>query len=84
MSEVPLYGATHGSASEGRGKTLMRCKDFRTCSTPSSSAFAGAPIFLENATVHGRAWYKLLDAPALTLNVCFEVRSRCRKGWSGA
>ena len=25
--------------------------------------------FLENATVRGRVWYKLLDAPVLTLDV---------------
>jgi len=25
--------------------------------------------FLGNATVRGRAWYKLLDAPVLTLDV---------------
>ena len=25
--------------------------------------------FLENATVHGRAWYKLLDAPVLASDV---------------
>ena len=26
-------------------------------------------VFWENATVHGRAWYKLLDALVLTLDV---------------
>ena len=29
---------------------------------------------LENATVRGRAWYKLLDAPVLTLDVTGEAR----------
>ena len=28
---------------------------------------------LENATVRGRAWYKLSDAPALTLDVTVQV-----------
>jgi len=26
-------------------------------------------VLLENATVHGRDWYKRLDAPVLTLDV---------------
>ena len=26
-------------------------------------------VFLENPTVRGRAWYKLLDAPVLTLDM---------------
>ena len=46
----------------------MRVEDAPARSSASGSC-PGTVRFLENATVLGRAWYKLLDAPVLTLDV---------------
>ena len=48
-----------GSTSTAHRSSLSRCASTGTC----------VLICLENATVCGRAWYKLLDAPVLPLDV---------------
>jgi len=53
--------------------------------TVTSKVSTGASsVFLANATVRGRAWYKILDAPELTLNVTPSARFRrkvlCEEG----
>ena len=49
-----------------------------TCVNKSLSRLASKVFFLENATVRGRAWYKLLDAPVLTLDVTVPGKSLSR------
>ena len=71
MSQLPLYVSNSGAS---RQRVIIRRVIIRGVEPGHAAAqtAARAPrgsVFLENATVRGRAWYKYLVAPLLTMDV---------------
>ena len=78
MPAVDVFGTKHFA-----GKQVVCFSGFADAESRKLLAFLVA-ICLGNATVRGRAWYKLLDAPVLTLDVTVWKQVVCFSGFADA
>ena len=67
-SQVVTHGSMSGDAARARRQGRRQLPELLGLGR-GQRARLPSEVKLENATVRGRAWYKLLDAPVPTLDV---------------